>query len=67
MKNWMQFIFSLILGEAEQILPIFVHNPKSQKIEAIVLTSAENAVAALAATPSPTPAPTPAPAPAPGA
>jgi hypothetical protein len=59
MKNWLQII-SMILGEAEQILPIFIHNPKSQKIEAIVMTTAETAVAALATAPVPAPAATPA-------
>jgi hypothetical protein len=41
-------IFQLILGEAEQIIPIFIHNPKSQQIEGIVVTTVNAATAALA-------------------
>lgn len=37
-------IFSAILGIAEEVIPVFIHNPKSQKIEGVVLTTA-NAVA----------------------
>lgn len=32
-------IFALILGTAEEIVPIFVHNPKSQQIESAVVTT----------------------------
>ena len=35
--NWAAFAQAL-LGLAEEIVPIFVHNPQSQKIEAVVLT-----------------------------
>ena len=41
--NWLN-ILKLILGEAEQIVPIFVHNPKSQQIEAVIATTADEAV-----------------------
>ena len=37
-------IFELILGTAESIVPIFIHNPQSQKIEAMIVTSANNAL-----------------------
>lgn len=37
-------IFEAILGEGEQIIPLFVHNPKSQKIEAVIMTTANAAV-----------------------
>jgi len=49
-------ILKLAFGEAEQVIPLFIHNPKSQKIEGIVLTTAEAAVSAF--TPPVTP-PTP--------
>jgi hypothetical protein len=41
-------IFQAILGEAEQIVPLFVHNPKSQKIEAILVTTAGAAMTGIA-------------------
>lgn len=37
-------IFKLILGEAETIIPIFIHNPKSQQIEGIIVTTANAAI-----------------------
>lgn len=37
-------IVSALLGLAEEVIPVFIHNPKSQKIEGVVLTTA-NAVA----------------------
>ena len=40
-------LLRLILGEAEQIIPIFVHNPKSQQIEAVVLGTVNGVVGAL--------------------
>jgi hypothetical protein len=42
-------IVQLILGEAEQIIPIFVHNPKSQQVEAVIMTTANNGINTLAA------------------
>lgn len=53
-------IFKAILGEAEAIVPIFIHNPKSQQIEGIVVTTLNGALSALqpggAANPANTPA-----------
>ncbi len=43
-------ILKLILGEAEAIVPIFIHNPKSQQIEGIVVTTVNSAVNALGPT-----------------
>lgn len=40
-------LFQMILGLGEEIVPIFVHNPNSQKIEGIVVTTANAAIAAL--------------------
>lgn len=37
-------ILKLILGEATNVLPLFIHNPKSQQVEGILLTEANNAV-----------------------
>lgn len=37
-------ILQLVLGTAETIVPIFIHNPQSQKVEAIIATTANNAV-----------------------
>lgn len=56
MSNFFK-IFSVILGEAEQIVPIFVHNPKSQQVEAIVVTTANAALQAFGAPASQPPAP----------
>jgi hypothetical protein len=54
--NWLALI-ELILGEAANVVPIFVHNPKSQQVEAVIVTTLEDTIATLAA---PTPAaPTP--------
>lgn len=47
--NWLN-ILSLIFGAAEQIVPIFVHNPQSQKVEAIVMTTTNHALQTLAVT-----------------
>ena len=40
-------LLKLILGEAEQIVPAFIHNPKSQKIEAVVFMTAATALSVL--------------------
>jgi hypothetical protein len=50
--NWFKLI-ALILGEAEAVVPVFLHNANSQKIEAIVVTTVNDAVAVLAAVPAP--------------
>ena len=46
--NILQLIAS-ILGSAEQIVPIFVHNPKSQRTEAIIVSTVSAVLAGLAA------------------
>jgi hypothetical protein len=38
MPSWLKII-TAILGEAEQIVPIFIHNPKSQQFEGIIVTT----------------------------
>ena len=45
--NWL-LIFGTILGEAETLVPVFIHNPKSQQIEGVVVTQANNLFALLA-------------------
>lgn len=40
-------IFAAILGEAEQIVPIFIHNPKSQQIEGVIVTTLNGALEGL--------------------
>lgn len=69
MPTWLQVIFGII-GEAETVIPIFIHNPKSQQIEGIIVTAGNGlltqlastfqkttqAVVAKAAAPNPTPA-----------
>lgn len=40
-------ILQLILGEAEQIVPMFIHNPKSQQIEGIIVGTANGLVQGL--------------------
>lgn len=50
-------IFAAILGTAEKIVPVFIHNPKSQQVEAVIATSADHAVAALSAPASNTSSP----------
>lgn len=39
--NWLQ-VFGGLLGTAESIVPVFIHNPDSQKIEGVVAVSANN-------------------------
>ena len=39
--NWTT-ILGLFLGSAESIVPIFIHNPQSQQIEGVVMTTANN-------------------------
>ena len=41
--NWLA-LFQLIMGIEEQVVPLFVHNPKSQKVTGIILV-AESALA----------------------
>lgn len=44
--DWLK-LFGLIFGAAETIVPIFIHNPQSQKVEAIVVTSLDHAMQVL--------------------
>lgn len=53
MPSWLKII-TAILGEAEQVVPIFIHNPKSEKIEGVVVTTLNSVLAGL-----PTTAPAP--------
>ena len=48
-------IAQFILGDAQAILPIFIHNPKSQQIEGVILTTAEADLQALLGQPPTTP------------
>ena len=56
--NWLKLI-QLIIGTAESIVPIFIHNPKSQQIEAAIITTvnAVDEVAAQLGPPTATPTP----------
>jgi hypothetical protein len=47
MPSWLKII-TAILGEAEQIVPIFIHNPKSQQFEGIIVTTLNSALGGLA-------------------
>lgn len=49
-------IFQAILGEAEQIVPIFIHNPKSQQVEGVIVTTLNGALQGLASTGAAAPA-----------
>lgn len=40
-SNWVQTL-GLFLGTAESIVPIFIHNPESKKIEGVVMTATNN-------------------------
>ncbi len=44
--NWLQ-LFEGIIGIGQEIIPIFIHNPKSQKIEAVIVTDVNNALTIL--------------------
>lgn len=44
-------IIAAILGESEAIVPIFVHNPKSEAVEGVIVTTANGALAALSPAP----------------
>ena len=44
--NWVT-ILGLFLGEAEAIVPIFIHNPNSQRIEGVVMTATNNLFATI--------------------
>jgi hypothetical protein len=59
--NWLQIV-ALILGEAEQIVPIFIHNPKSGQVEGVIATTLNGLLGNLAGG-IPAPAPPAAPKP----
>lgn len=42
-------LLKLLLVAAEEIVPIFIHNPQSQKVEAVILSTANAVVSALPA------------------
>jgi len=48
-------LLKLILGEAEQIIPIFIHNPKSQQIEGVVVGTVNGVLGALGTNKPPVP------------
>jgi hypothetical protein len=33
-------IIEALLGTAEEIVPVFIHNPKTQKLEGVIVTTA---------------------------
>lgn len=39
--NWTT-VLGFFLGTAESIVPIFIHNPESQKVEGVVMTTTNN-------------------------
>jgi hypothetical protein len=53
-------LIGLILGTAETIIPIFLHNPKSQQVEGVIFTTANNLFNELSSLKLPVPPPTPA-------
>ncbi len=56
--NWAK-LFAAILGEAEQIVPIFIHNPKSQAIEGVIVTTVNGVAQGLGLPVGPTTNPNP--------
>jgi hypothetical protein len=36
--TWLK-IFELVLGTAETVVPIFIHNPNSQKVEGVIVST----------------------------
>lgn len=54
-------IIQAILGISEEIVPVFIHNPTSQKIEGVIVTTLNGALGL--ASPAVTNAATPTPAP----
>lgn len=56
-------LIALGLGIGEQVIPLFIHNPKSQQIEAAIFTTVNNVLSAFSTAIPPAPvtsAPTPA-------
>ena len=50
--NLMQLL-TLILGAAENVVPIFIHNPQSQKIEGVVIGTVNGVLQGLQTNPVP--------------
>lgn len=46
MKQFLN-VMAVLLVDAEQIVPIFIHNPQSQKVEAVIATTANNTIGVL--------------------
>lgn len=42
-------LITAILGTAEEIVPIFIHNPKSQQVEGVIATTANGLLSAFPA------------------
>lgn len=40
-------IIGLILGTAEAVVPVFIHNPKSQQIEGVIVSTLTGVLQAL--------------------
>jgi len=51
-SSWLK-IFELVLGTAEAIVPVFIHNPKSQQIEGVIVTTLNGVLAGLDANAKP--------------
>lgn len=45
-SSFLQKLLLALYGEARVVVPIFIHNPVSQAIEAVVMTSLDQAIAA---------------------
>ncbi len=42
-------LLKLLVGLGEEIIPIFIHNPQSKKVEAIIVTGVDHALDTLTA------------------
>ena len=47
-------LLKILLATAEEIIPIFIHNPQTQKVEAVVLSTANAVMLSLPPVPAPT-------------
>ena len=56
-SSWLK-IFELVLGTAEAIVPVFIHNPRSQQIEGVIVTTLNGVLAGLDANAKPAATPT---------
>jgi hypothetical protein len=48
MKSKIWLVLGAILATAEETVPIFIHNPQSQKIEGVIVTAGNNLFTTLA-------------------